>query len=373
MHTSTNSALRGRDKMILSCRSVTQAEKAHMGSSEDPVSKNKIENDKERYCCQPLSVGLWVLHACTWICMHTCVVPCSASLLAMSGCHWYTGSAGSGQNLGWESTQSLQDGKTYIFRLSDVAVCQTKESESEPGWIDSIGLQSNPGMLGMWECYSSYKRNKEVWAVSLRQVIQSCSCSSNGDSISQHSDVSLCGQQEPGQASRSKIQQWVLQAREPSSKPLWDAPQWNNLCTLFHVDSDSMNLGQWDGIWRVNAFYWLRFWAGTDEAAPLLWTRISEIPRIWVCSTSPVLMTVWWHAHMPYTPIYIHTRTCTHTEHTHKNPSPLWSLFNMTLLTPCHTTWPQMWMFWTSEHCASLWAEWRFPLTDWHSLMIFPH
>ena len=56
------------------------------------------------------------------------------------------------------------------------------------------------GMLGMWECYSSYKRNKEVWAVSLRQVIQSCSCSSNGNSISQHSDVSLCGQQEPGQA-----------------------------------------------------------------------------------------------------------------------------------------------------------------------------
>lgn len=153
MHTSVNSGLRSRDKrMLRSCRSVILAEKAHMGSSEDLLSKNKVENDRERYyCCQPLSVVLWVLHACTWMRMYTSVVLCSAPLLAVAGCHWYTGSEGAGRSPGWEFSVCIS--------LQAISHCCMPD---QLGWGRARGEEIPQG--------SSLSRN--AWSVGVLQLLR---------------------------------------------------------------------------------------------------------------------------------------------------------------------------------------------------------
>ena len=101
------------------------------------------------------------------------------------------------------------------------------------------------------------------WAWSLSPMSRgSCGCRSNGGGLC--SDVNLFKQKEPDQQVGPKDQWWVPEGRESSPKcyssvkTVSNDPWWNNLCALFHVVRHDLNLKKWDGIWGINAFYWLR-------------------------------------------------------------------------------------------------------------------
>lgn len=127
------------------------------------------------------------------------------------------------------------------------------------------GIQS-AALWSVQECWSSVTalRKRRFRRLAWAQMSPSwsrASCSGGGDVRGLSSDVSLCKSQEPG------LGRWVHRCNVgcfgAESLPRSVIAQRkqslvNSLCSLLRVDGDYTNLWEWDGIWRMSAFYWLR-------------------------------------------------------------------------------------------------------------------